>query len=223
MSIKQKTISIISKKLVPVNKMKVRKGEKYHNLLILDDPFYMEFPRGKYIGRVQYVKYQCLCDKKTTGIYYAALIYRGDKKDCGCVKKQKRHEEQLFFKDGKKRCSRCKEIFPLNSFYMAHKETTKLTSQCKTCSQFTTIKRRYNLSESFIREYLKKNKFQCEICSKQLGYPTDTNLQTFYIDHDHITNKFRGILCQKCNTLLGYANDDIKIFESCINYLNNTL
>lgn len=38
-------------------------------------------------------------------------------------------------------------------------------------------------------------------------------------DHDHKTNKFRGILCQGCNLSLGLAKDDPEILQGLIEYL----
>lgn len=42
---------------------------------------------------------------------------------------------------------------------------------------------------------------------------------TICYDHDHITDKFRGWLCMKCNFALGHVNDDKKILLDLINYL----
>jgi len=39
------------------------------------------------------------------------------------------------------------------------------------------------------------------------------------IDHNHNTGVVRGLLCQKCNSLLGMANEDPKILENAILYL----
>jgi hypothetical protein len=43
------------------------------------------------------------------------------------------------------------------------------------------------------------------------------------VDHCHETNKFRGWLCQGCNTALGQLKDDSKRIESLLNYKNNSL
>jgi hypothetical protein len=40
-----------------------------------------------------------------------------------------------------------------------------------------------------------------------------------HIDHDHVTNKVRGLLCFTCNTSLGKMNDSIPILMRAIKYL----
>ena len=42
------------------------------------------------------------------------------------------------------------------------------------------------------------------------------------IDHDHATDEIRGLLCDKCNRLLGAANDRVEVLEAVINYLGRT-
>lgn len=39
------------------------------------------------------------------------------------------------------------------------------------------------------------------------------------VDHNHKTGQVRKLLCYKCNMLLGYANEDIKILSCVIEYL----
>lgn len=55
----------------------------------------------------------------------------------------------------------------------------------------------------------------CAICGKSEGlFP-----QKLGVDHNHITEQVRGLLCLHCNLALGYLNDDIELFKSAINYL----
>lgn len=56
----------------------------------------------------------------------------------------------------------------------------------------------------------------CAICKN-----TTFTGNNWHTDHNHKTNKIRGILCGKCNQLIGLANDDIIILESAIHYLQN--
>ena len=47
----------------------------------------------------------------------------------------------------------------------------------------------------------------------------DTNKA--FVDHCHDTKKVRGLLCAKCNTLLGMAKDDVSILQNAITYLTS--
>lgn len=38
-------------------------------------------------------------------------------------------------------------------------------------------------------------------------------------DHNHKTGKFRGWICQNCNTALGHARDNVETFQRLIAYL----
>lgn len=54
----------------------------------------------------------------------------------------------------------------------------------------------------------------CEIC----GIPTP--FPKLCIDHNHKTNNIRGVICDRCNYLLGAAEDNPEILKKCIDYLN---
>jgi Recombination endonuclease VII len=41
----------------------------------------------------------------------------------------------------------------------------------------------------------------------------------WHADHCHKTGKFRGVLCRKCNTTIGFADDDVGILLKLICYL----
>jgi hypothetical protein len=40
------------------------------------------------------------------------------------------------------------------------------------------------------------------------------------IDHDHLTGKFRGLLCRRCNIMLGHGRDNSWILLAGVLYLN---
>lgn len=43
-----------------------------------------------------------------------------------------------------------------------------------------------------------------------------------HVDHDHVTDQIRGILCGACNRSLGLVKDSVEILQRMINYLHIT-
>ena len=54
---------------------------------------------------------------------------------------------------------------------------------------------------------------KCKICDK----PFEINKLS--VDHSHKNNKVRGLLCTKCNVLIGMAEDNIDVLYHAIEYL----
>lgn len=74
---------------------------------------------------------------------------------------------------------------------------------------------RYGLSEKQFQEILNNQKKLCKICHKPLT--------KYCLDHNHETNKIRGILCHNCNLGLGLFKDNINFLNNAIIYLKNYL
>ena len=71
--------------------------------------------------------------------------------------------------------------------------------------------RKYGITAKELQKRVRNQKGNCVICGKSAK---------LVIDHCHKTTKFRELLCGKCNTILGLANDDPAILVSAANYLN---
>jgi len=54
----------------------------------------------------------------------------------------------------------------------------------------------------------------CEVCGKK---------GRICFDHCHNSSKFRGWICEQCNVILGYANDNPKILRLLADYLDKHL
>lgn len=64
-------------------------------------------------------------------------------------------------------------------------------------------------------KFLIEQNFCCKICKLHQSELK----KTLSVDHCHLTGKVRGLLCQRCNTLLGMSCDNIKVLISAIEYL----
>jgi len=61
----------------------------------------------------------------------------------------------------------------------------------------------------------------CAICknTESIIDNRTNKIRNLAVDHDHKTNKIRGLLCVRCNLLLGKAQDKIELLNNAINYL----
>src|SRR5579863_5460292 len=76
------------------------------------------------------------------------------------------------------------------------------------------LKAKYGLTPEDYDNMLAAQNGLCAICTKKP--------KTFHVDHDHDTGKVRGLLCQKCNILLGQADEKPEILIAAIDYLKKS-
>lgn len=79
------------------------------------------------------------------------------------------------------------------------------------------LKREYGITPEQFEQAMIEQEGRCKICKDDLleaAYPA--------IDHDHATNKFRGLLCLHCNTGLGQFKDSIKLLLAAVAYLEDS-
>jgi len=79
------------------------------------------------------------------------------------------------------------------------------------------LKYYYNLSFKKYNKLLKKQHYKCAIKSCKIKYSEKEKLS---VDHNHKTNKVRGLLCGKCNRGIGNFNENIKLLKDAISYLH---
>lgn len=71
-------------------------------------------------------------------------------------------------------------------------------------------KRIYGLPDDVATKLANNREGSCSICKET---------KFLAVDHCHTTGIFRGLLCQHCNSVLGYAKDNVNILENAISYL----
>ena len=125
-------------------------------------------------------------------------------------------------------CSKCGQFKPAGEFH-------KRRYMCKTCEkagykawveanpeQFEKLRRRgemkkYGITSERYDKLLASQKGCCAICGTM-----DTGaFKYFSVDHNHDTGKVRGLLCSRCNLVIGQARDSIQVLGHAIVYLAN--
>lgn len=139
-----------------------------------------------------------------------------------------------------KTCSDCKTEKPASEFHKNSRTRDGLQHRCKPCniamvgawqkahpakdrakgaryrSQHPDQKRGYCLKYKYgitLDQFDAMSKAQggvCKICRRP---------EKLVVDHDHVTGKVRGLLCNDCNTTLGKFNDEAPRFLSAVQYL----
>lgn len=76
------------------------------------------------------------------------------------------------------------------------------------------LKNRYGITADDWEVLLEAQGGGCAICG------TTTNLwDTLFVDHNHETGRVRGLLCNACNLVLGYAQDSPERLRAAAVYL----
>lgn len=86
----------------------------------------------------------------------------------------------------------------------------KANGLCVSCYK---IKTRYGVDYVWYKQQLEIQNHRCAICQKE---------KQLVIDHDHKTDKIRGLLCNECNRGLGQFEDSITTLQQAINYIKQT-
>lgn len=127
-----------------------------------------------------------------------------------------------------KKCSHCGLYKPLSKF--SKRSTGNLFSWCTECRvEFRRnlrhsnpdkwlnkhLKQKFGIDLSYYNNLIQLQEGKCAICKvSQNELP-----KRLYVDHDHKTGKVRGLICHKCNTILGHSGDNIIILSNAIKYL----
>ena len=75
--------------------------------------------------------------------------------------------------------------------------------------------KQYGLTIEDYNDLFNKQNGCCVICNKHQSQLK----RKLFVDHDHKTGKIRGLLCYRCNSVLGFSQDNIYLLQKMINYL----
>ena len=133
-----------------------------------------------------------------------------------------------------KTCTICGEVKSIDNFSIINKEKNYRQGECRQCknkhqtdkrqgtmqetkrTKKKRLKSKYNLSIEQYSEMIILQDSKCKICNNHI----DDNKSKVCVDHNHTTGKVRGLLCNHCNSMLGFAKDNIETLKEAIVYLN---
>ena len=131
-----------------------------------------------------------------------------------------------------KTCTNCGESKPVSDFYKRKNRPGGLVSECKCCtisrnrSRYEGRKEEindkraaklYNLTYDEVVRMRQEANGICKCCGRA-GLHHHKRL---VIDHDHTTGQVRGLICSRCNSILGFAQDDLSTLKNLVSYLEN--
>lgn len=132
---------------------------------------------------------------------------------------------------GEKTCQLCGEKKPLLDYHNNKQIPDGKHTICKACNKEKTrawrianptkyrsaqYKRKYGITYEEVQALKQGCNYTCEVCGLQ---ETQALRGTLFVDHCHKTGRVRGMLCQRCNTILGQCEDSIETLKAAVTYL----
>lgn len=78
------------------------------------------------------------------------------------------------------------------------------------------LKHNYGITLKDYHNMLEQQNGRCAICD----IPSiETRQKKLHVDHDHASDKVRGLLCEHCNRMLGLAKERPHVLEAAAQYL----
>lgn len=112
-----------------------------------------------------------------------------------------------------------------STYYQRNKERIKLWNRkywhenkdrWKDSSRENWLKRNYGINLEIYNELFEKQNGCCAICEIHQS----EQKRVMAVDHCHLSQKVRGLLCFRCNTALGKFGDNADLLNKAIIYLN---
>ena len=122
-------------------------------------------------------------------------------------------EENIEHKNGNRMC--CKECRKINGRERAKKKNK--TQAGKDAKKNTVLKLTYGITFKQYQDMMETQDYKCAICERHQS----EFIRKFSVDHCHITDVVRGLLCGNCNVGIGNLQDNIEILEKAIKYLKH--
>ena len=124
----------------------------------------------------------------------------------------------------RKKCSTCHQERGISEFHKSKYSPDGHEHRCKSCTRNRHRHeglKKYGLSIDKYLEMFEIQDGECAICGeKETAIDGKTKIiKSLAVDHNHITGVTRELLCQKCNTAIGHADESPELLRTMANYL----
>lgn len=107
-----------------------------------------------------------------------------------------------------RKCRTCGKMKEKKEFHRVSRGKQTTQPDCILCRQekefVRGLKRNYSMSKEQYLALFEKQKGCCASC----GEHGSNFKRRLHVDHDHKTKEIRGLLCTRCNPLIGMAKED---------------
>jgi hypothetical protein len=84
-----------------------------------------------------------------------------------------------------------------------------------------SLKAQHGIGLRTYRKLLAEQSGKCAICRQVETARLKGKIRDLAVDHNHETGRIRGLLCFRCNVLLGQAEDNVELLQEAIAYLED--
>jgi Autographiviridae endonuclease VII len=130
------------------------------------------------------------------------------------------HTDEWYEHNGteERKCPQCGATGRLKElYYRCRAAPSGFASPCKNCADKASVVRNYAHRRGITRDESKRlwrlANCACQLCGRQLSEGA------FKVDHDHAGGHIRGILCHRCNIVLGLVGDSQPLLRAAIAYI----
>lgn len=158
----------------------------------------------------------CRCSCGTRRVVLRSSLLSGRSKSCGCIQRDPNRIDAWTPE---------KNVLCQKQYRARHKEQRRIEliewrknnpAQTKVLHRKHYYRFHYGLELEQVEALFNDQNGQCAICKHALVLGGKSGAK---VDHDHVTNRVRGILCSRCNTALGSFRDDTNVLAAAISYL----
>lgn len=197
-------------------------GQRVGRLLVIE-----RAPNGPKNAR-----WLCRCDCGQTKVVEATLLRRAATKSCGCLWKESATKQALRIRNADTlqacgtvaayrrgcRCESCVAAIRSRSEKYYRNNRAAVLERSATYQRL----RKYGLTKEQWQQLFDAQDKRCKCC----GTTTPGHKFGWHTDHDHKTGAVRGIICARCNLILGWMGDNEASVEKTtamlVRYLRST-